>query len=190
MVSFFLYSFPQVCVSFARIGASLLLLRSAPLIGCRHLLSLTLTVSPSPALFSAFRLESSSPSPPPFLVLPFFRVGLCHTCLGGFPNPPSPLRYSASAAFHCFRLPAASGSFSLSRAPSSGRLLPPVGSPCSGVGCVWSFGFWGGGSLYPLFLFTTVASANFTLLPVASCFRLTLHPSSCLGSLFRLLYVI
>ena len=46
------------------------------------------------------------------------------------------------------------------------------------------------GSPLPPLVFAAAASADYELLPVASCFRLVLRPSSYLGSLFSLLYVI
>ena len=143
-----LFLYLRYASPFVRLGTSLILLRSTPLlIGCRPLLSLS-SLPPSPSLSpplrsSTSRLGSSSSLPPPFLVL-------CHTFLGGFSYPISlllPTRRRLPLLF--FRLPAASSSFSfphfpltffrsrliplpvpapcLSQAPTSGRLLPPRG---------------------------------------------------------------
>ena len=132
------------------------------------------------------------------------------------PSPPPPhlLRYSALAAFTLlpcnlpplapsfphfpltlfrslvsFTLPVPAPSLSLSLSFSL-RLPPLVAffllwvSLVPGLGGSNPSDF--GGSPLPPLLFTTVAAANFALLPVASCFRLTLHPSSCLGFLLVL----
>ena len=72
-----------------------------------------------------------------------------------------------------------------SRAPTSGRLLPPMGLAFL-RGWVWVI-LWFWGSPLPLLHFAAATSADFELLPVATCFRLALHPSSSRGSLFSLL---
>ena len=66
---------------------------------------------------------------------------------------------------------------SLSQAPTSSRLLPPMGSPCFGVGCRWSFGFFGGGGLYPLYYLRLSHQPilRCSLLPLASALLYT-HP--------------
>ena len=139
IVSSFFNSLPQVCVSlceYQRFSTTPQLNSSPHWLSPPPLsFSLTLTVSPPPplALFLASRLESSSPSSPHFfLVLPFFGVGLYHTYLGGFPNPPLLFTTTLRLPLHYFRLPAASGSLFLSSLPpylvSISRLLYP---PCT-----------------------------------------------------------
>ena len=96
-------------------------------------------------------------------------------------------------SFWCFVT--ASGLLSPSLYPSAslfsgshlGRLLPPMGLALL-WGWVWVVLRLLGVPSTPL-LFAAAASADYELLPVATCFCLALHPSSSLGSLFSLLYV-
>ena len=98
----------------------LLLFHSAPpLISCRHS-SLSLShphCLPLPCALLGLPPRVVFSPPPPFLVLPFFGVGLCHTCLGGFPTPPLLFATRRRLSLHYFCLPAASGSFLSSLSP-------------------------------------------------------------------------
>ena len=146
---------------FARIGASLLLLRSAPpLIGCRPLLSLSHPhCLPLPCTLLGLPPRVVFSLPTSLLGVTVLRGGVMSYLSWGFPYPPLLFATPRRLPLHYFRLPAASGSlflsslppylvsisrlllppctrpFSLSQAPTSGRLLPPMGLPCSEVGC-------------------------------------------------------
>ena len=198
----------------------LILLRSSPpLLGCRPLLLSLFSLSHPHGLPLPCTLLGLPPRvvvflPTSLLVVTVLRGGAMSYLSWGFPYPPPP-PFSSLLSVGClsttsvylpplapssfphspltlFRLssPVPAPSLSLSQAPTSGRLLPHMSSPCSEVGCRWSFGFWGC-PLYPPFTIRDCCISQFcAAIPVASGCRITLHPSLCLGYLFRLLYVI
>ena len=95
------------------------------------------------------------PSLPPLPLPPLSSFLLSVGCLSTTSVYLPPLAPSSFPHFPLtlFRLSSPSPSLyppllSLSQAPTSGRLLPHMSSPCSEVGCRWSFGFWGC-PLYP-----------------------------------------
>ena len=129
----------------------------------------------------------------------------------GFPYPPSLSSSLLGVGYPCSSsvyLPPLAPSFLTSPSPcfdfvSFPSLYPPLLSPrlpplvdffLLGIRLipVWGVGSpsaFGGGSLYPPFLFATVASATFALIPVAYCFRI-LPPILMPGLPLSLIYVI